>query len=281
MKEPASSANYQIRAVDRALDILEVFLRKEPELSLAAICEQTGLPKSTVFKILAVLEQREYVRKGQNESSYRIGLQAFRLGSRYLAGLSLVELARPSLERLTARFSGCLANLGILHESKVLYLDIVENSRPRLHHSHIGMQDPASCTALGKALLAGLPDAELLLLVQGMEMPRFTAHSLTDACTLGVHLAQVRRQGYALDDEESSLGALCIGAAICDHQGRAVAAISLSGVKAAIAQQVPEMAAELRQAAAEISRLLGYDGQVQRSEAALSLLEGGGVQQSV
>jgi DNA-binding IclR family transcriptional regulator len=260
MKESTPAPNYQIRAIDRALDILEAFLRREPKLSLAALCQKTGLPKSTVFKILAVLEQREYVRKDQNDGAYRIGLQCFRLGSRYLADLTLVELVRPSLERLAATFNNCVVNLAVLHEGKVLYLDIVESYRPRLHHGYIGMQDPAHCTALGKALLAGLPDDELDALLAQLDLNRATSHTITDRKELRAHLELVRRQGYSVDDEESALGTLCVGAGILDQNGRTVAAISLSGIKAAVVHQLPEMPAHLRQAAAEISRSLGYCG---------------------
>ena len=88
MTERATSErpNYQIRSVERALDVLEAFTADDPALNIDALCERAHLPKSTAFKILSVLEHREYVQKSQDGGNYRVGFQAFEEGNNYLAG---------------------------------------------------------------------------------------------------------------------------------------------------------------------------------------------------
>lgn len=251
-------ANYQVRALDRALDILELFLA-EPELSLLEISARAHLPKSTVFKLLAVLEQRGYVCQGQREGTYRIGLQAFRTGRCYLVGKGgLTQIARPTLEDLARRFSRSLASLGVLYRDRAIILDTVESGELYPLRRIPGAEMPLHATALGKALLSGLPDNELDLILARLDLLAVTPRTITDHAALRAHLDLVRRQGYALDDEESGAGIICLASVVRDHTGQMVGAISISAVKAALEADLPQAAQRITLAAREVSRLLGF-----------------------
>lgn len=259
MDEDASRLNYRIRALDRALNILEAFTVEKPELDLNAICERTNLPKSTVFKILAVLEDRGYVRRSEANGNYRIGFQSFDVGNRYLAGLTMLGVVHPFLKKLAARFPQSVTHMAVLSpaETKIVYLDIVSLNASLLLVP-VGTYTYAHCTALGKCLLAGLSEEELDRRLAQIEMPKLTPHTITDPQTLREHLNSVRTQGYALDSEETKPGNLCVGVPVRDRRGSPVASISTSHAKHAMPDEVSTIIAEMRQVAEAASRALGY-----------------------
>ena len=255
----SSKPNYRIRAVERALDVLEAFTIREPALDLDALCHRTGLPKSTVFKILSVLEQRGYVQKHAAEGTYRIGLQAFQVGNQYLAGLTMIEIVHPYLKKLASRFPQSAVHLAVLSPTgnKVVYVDMVTlNTFVVL--GPVGGQAPAHATALGKCLLAGLEEEALERRLADIALPRLTPRTITDFQELREHLQVVRAQGYALDDEETSPGNLCVGIPVRDRQGCTVAAISTAHMKGAMGDDLPTIVSVMRQTSEEVSRLMGY-----------------------
>ncbi len=251
--------NYRIRALDRALNVLEAFTSEHPELDLDAICERTQLPKSTVFKILAVLQARGYVEKSQANGKYRIGFQAYEVGNRYLAGLTVFEVVHPVLKELAARFPTSSAHLAVLSptETRIVYLDIV-SLNIYLSLVPVGSHYPAHSTALGKCLLASLPEPELERRLAQISMPRLTPNTVTDLATLREQLEQIRQQGYSIDDEETSLGYLCVAFPVLDRRGVTIAAISTSHVKELMHDDLATVIAEMRHAASKINRSLGY-----------------------
>ena len=170
-QEPITKPNYRIRAVERALDVLEAFTARDPTLDLDALCQRTGLPKSTVFKILSVLEQRGYVQKDPADGTYRIGLQAFQVGNQYLAGLTMIEIVHPYLKKLASRFPRSAVHLAVLAptEPQVVYVDMV-TLNTFLVLGPVGGQAVAHATALGKCLLAGLEEEALERRLAGIEL---------------------------------------------------------------------------------------------------------------
>ena len=157
-ERPSRRPNYQIRSVERALDILEAFTAREPALDLDTLCSRTDLPKSTAFKILAVLEARGFVQKNGASGEYRVGQHAFQVGNQYLAGLTMLEIVHPFLKQLIKRFPQCAAHLAVLSptETKIVYLDILTLNN-YLVLAPIGSQFWAHAMAWSKCLLARLP----------------------------------------------------------------------------------------------------------------------------
>jgi IclR family KDG regulon transcriptional repressor len=257
-KAPPNSPKYPVRAADRVLDILELFLGVS-ELNLTEVANRAHLTRSTAFKLLSVLEQRGYVCRERSGDKYRIDLQAFRVGRQYLVNQGgLTRVARPALEELARFAPGVTSKLSILTHGRVVLLDYIEIDPTGPDSRVIGLEQRAYCTALGKALLAGQPDDVLAALLDELELEWRTPSTVTDKQALRASLEQVRIQGYAVDDEESTLGLIAVAAPIYNERGRVIAAMSVSGIKAALLPDIPLMVERVRLAAQRTSERLGF-----------------------
>lgn len=247
-----------MRAAERVLDILELFLGAS-ELNLTEIASRAHLTRSTAFKLLSVLEQRGYVCRGQSGEKYRIDLQAFRVGRQYLVNQGgLTHVARPALEDLARFAPGVTSKLSILTHGRVVLLDYVEIDPTGPDSRVIGLEQRAYCTALGKVLLAGQPDDVLAALLDELALEWRTPNTITNRQALLATLEQVRVQGYAIDDEESTLGLIAVAAPIYNERGRVIAAMSVSGIKSALHADVPLMVERVCLAARRTSEQLGF-----------------------
>jgi DNA-binding IclR family transcriptional regulator len=256
--DAAPAANYQVRALERALDIVDAFSLAEPELTLTAIAARVGLAKSTATRLLAVLEERGWLERSAETDRYRIGVRAFEVGNIYIQTTTLEGEARPILRDLAAA-CGQTANLGVLRGGEVVHIAVVAPDRPIRFTTAIGQREPAHSTGLGKALLAALPLDELDRVIARQPLAARTERTITDPAALAAHLAAVRAQGYALDDEEDYDGLRCVAAPVRDARGAIVAAISVSGLAGELDDAaLPRYIAAVRRAAGEVSARLGY-----------------------
>jgi IclR family acetate operon transcriptional repressor len=150
-------------------------------------------------------------------------------------------------------------NLAILDGLQILYLDVIESSHTFRFASQIGARRPLHCTALGKAMLAHMPENELKELLPALRFERLTQRTFTQPAKFRKELSRTRLQGYALDDEEAVLGARCIAAPVFDVGGRVLGGISVSGPLTRITQErIPTFAAIVKKAAQSVSSRLGY-----------------------
>ncbi|MGH2559437.1 MAG: IclR family transcriptional regulator [Thermomicrobiales bacterium] len=258
--EAPSGTNYQVRALERALDILGAFSVSTPELTITKLAELAGLPKSTVIRLVSILVERRYLERVPETELLRIGVRLFEIGSIYIQTTSLETEARPIMARL-ANETGQTANLGVLDQGDLVHIAIEAPDRPLRYWATIGKREDAHYTGLGKALLAAMAAGEFERHLAQHTLVRQTEKSITDPEELRVELARVRAQGYALDDEESTLGIRCIAAPVLDQSGKTVAAVSISGSKAEFADNVmPEYVAAVVRTGRDISRRLGSGG---------------------
>lgn len=253
----STQAHYQVRALERALDILDAFSLRQPELSLSDVALRADLAKSTALRLLAILEDRGYVERSPDTERYRIGVRAFEVGSIYIQSTSLESEAHPFLRRLATECNQT-ANLGILHRGEIVHIAVVPPERPIRFWATVGQREHAHCTGLGKALLACLSAAELDALIAQHGLSVRTPHSIVEGDALRRELDRVRARGYALDNEESEIGLKCVAAPIRDHRDRCVAAVSISGPAAEFSDHtLPAYVASVTRAAREISARLG------------------------
>lgn len=251
---------YTAPAVEAALSILET-LGATPEMGVTDLARKLGLGKSSVYRLLATLARRGYVEKNPQSERYRLTYRLFAVASPAADRFGLREAAHPVMQRLAAQ-TGETVNLGVLDGTRVVNLHRVESRHLLRVHLEVGHGAPAHATALGKVLLAALEPAELSRRLRGRRLEALTRHTIRDRRTLGKALARVREQGVALDDEECSLGLRCVAAPILDHRGSVVAALSISGPTHRLPDPVlPRRGEEVRAAAREISRRLGYSSQ--------------------
>jgi IclR family acetate operon transcriptional repressor len=259
--QPAA-ANYQVRALERALDIVGAFTLAEPELTLTAIAARVGLAKSTATRLLAVLEERGWLERSAATDRYRIGVRAFEIGNIYIQTTTLESEAQPILRHLATTCQQT-ANLGILRQGEVVHIAVVAPDRPIRFSTPVGLRDSAHLTGLGKALLAALPGDELAAVIARHGLPGRTARTITTPEALRANLAEIRSRGYALDDEEAFDGLRCIAAPIRDARGETIAAVSISGLASEFNESaLPRYIAAVQDAARAISARLGNGVQV-------------------
>src|SRR6267143_4120081 len=253
-----SRSSYRIQVLDRALAALAALAESSSDCSLAELCPALGLHKSTAHRLMMVLEQHRLVVKNPDTGRYKLGLRLYELGSRAIDGLDLRGRARPYLDRLQERF-GETVFFCILDEGQVFYMEKVESQRSVRTACTVGSRAPAYCTAVGKAMLAELSEAEVNKIVRRWGLKPVTPNTIRTASALKVELKAVRSRGYAIDDEEKEEGLRCIGAAVRSHSGKLAAAVSVSGPAFRMTKErVPEIGRALMQAAGKLSAELGY-----------------------
>jgi DNA-binding IclR family transcriptional regulator len=253
-------ADLILSTLDKGLRILEVLAGDTGSgLTLTELARVLGMHRSTLFRFLATLRARGYVDRDPATDRYRLGAQALVLASAYLSRLDVRRVARPVLEALCDRTQE-LVHLTMLDQGDVITIDRIEGKQPVSLQTELGARRPAYCTASGKAILAYLPVEEVArILARGM--PRHTLRTITTPEHLHEHLAEIRRCGYAVDDEERIEGVRCAAAPVFDFDGRIVGALSV----AAPALRTPidrltRLGEEATSAAADVSRRLGFAG---------------------
>jgi len=257
-KRPLKSP-YQIQVLDRALAVLRALSQEGPDLSLAQISGLLRLHKSTAHRLIMVLEGHKLIERNFKTGTYRLGMKLFELGTRAVSQLDLRERARPILERLV-RETDETVHLCIYDHGEVVYVDKVEPARSVRLASTVGRRHPAFCTAVGKAMMALMPEENVEAAVQKHGLNPLTRKTIGSLGELKTELAKVRKLGYAIDDEENEEGVSCVGAAVRGASGEVVAAISVSGPSfRLLTSKIPVVAKSVIGAASRLSEELGYD----------------------
>lgn len=249
---------YHVQVLDRAVALIETLACESQDLTLGELYERLGIHKSTVYRLLMVLERHGFVEKSPQNGRYRLGLKFFELANSVTARLDFRERARPHLERLVAETNETV-HLCILNQGEVVYLEKVEASRTFRIPSIVGGRYPAHCGAAGKALLAFLSETELEELIRKRGLRRFTSQTITSPRALKAELRRIAERGYSIDNEEFEEGLKCLGAPVRDYSGRVIAAISLAGPAFRLTKdRLPVVARGVVKAANELSAELGY-----------------------
>lgn len=257
----APRSPYQVQVLDRALAILDTLSAEGPDLSLGEISEKLQLHKSTAHRLIMVLERHKLIERNSVNGRYRLGLKLFELGTRAVSQLDLRERARPFLERLVLETSETV-HLCILDDSEVVYLDKVEPTRSVRMATSIGRRNPAHCTAVGKAIMAYLPESQVEAIVRKQGMKAMTANTITSFAELKKELGMVRERGYAVDNEEIEEGVRCVGCVVRNFSGEPLAAISISAPAFRLTKEkVKSLSQPVVAAANALSRELGFKAQ--------------------
>ena len=232
-----------VRSVDRSLAILEV-LGGANDVALADIAARTGLAPSTAHRLLATLLARGYAIQSHANGRYMLGYKITELagviGER--AG-RLRALARPHLEAVREA-TGETASLSVLAPPNAVYIEQVEGLRSVRMLARIGAAVPAHASAAGKVLLAASPPDALSTMLGGDALPALTPSTITSVAALQQELDQIRRQGFAVDDQEHEIGVTSVAVASFDRNGAAVA-ISVTAPSLRIAPHDLGVVAEL------------------------------------
>jgi len=254
----------KVQSLDRTFDILEILANEQNGLTLAQISEKLDLPKSTVHRLVGVLLQRSFVRKSSDTNRYRLGPGFIGLCSHYLNNLELKTESSPFMSELS-RTTGNTVFIAIRQQTRMVYVDSQEQFNSLRKYSIIGQQKPLYCTSLGKALLMGLSDDEIRILLAQEVFERRGPNTHMNIESLLQDIRECRRRGWALDNQEAEPAINCVAAPIYDYRGQVIASISTTWILAQHPEMVPEKIATLvMKAAANISSNMGYIGESSR-----------------
>jgi DNA-binding IclR family transcriptional regulator len=254
---------YRVQVLDRALSIVDVLAASDRALGASEISEHLRLNKSTVHRLMAVLERKYYVERDVQTGKYRLGLKLAELGSVALSRFDLHAAAAPFVERLM-RETGETAHLGVLRQNEVISLTNAESGRSVRTPATVGRRSPVHCTSLGKALLAFQPPQQINEFLRRYRFTGFTPNTIRRLDRFRAELEKVRSHGFAMDNEEFEEGLRCVGAPVRDHSGNVIAAISIAGPAFRISpNRMPGLIRSVVNVAADMSESLWY-----RAEAA-------------
>jgi DNA-binding IclR family transcriptional regulator len=246
-----ASSKYTVPMVEHVVKILESFAGSEVELNLKDISRISNVGTTSTFRILHTLTNLKFIFKNVETGKYRLGPGMLQATWRPSGTNKLGEYASPYLGRLHQRFNETV-NLAALEGKKIIYLDIRESSRIFRMTASIGADLPIHATALGKAIGALLPKDQLDDALRECDWFRFTPHTITGQTKWLAGLAKIRKQGYAVDKEETELGAVCIAAPILDRSKIVVGGVSISGPAPRILASHDQIVGDLKEAAKEI-----------------------------
>ncbi len=216
-----------VQSVERIFQLIESLAAHPAGAGLQRLAQDTDLAKSTVHRLLASLVSLGYAAQDEN-GRYRLTLKMFELSSGIVNSMDIMDVAKVHLERLAQR-TGEAVHLVIRDGQDIVYIYKTESGPMRMS-SRVGLRSPLYCTGVGKAILATLPADEVTNIWQHTTPQKLTTHTIVEFDALQAQLAEVRTNGYAIDDEENELGVRCVAVAIPGVGGRADSAFSISGL---------------------------------------------------
>ena len=255
MKDPNQ---YNVRAVERALQILECFDDEHPERGISEIAQAVDLHKATAYRIVTTLVNYGYLEWAAEGQKYRLGLELTNLGFKVIRRMDLRHEALPYMKELVQEWDET-CDLSIFDQGRVFYIEVLRGNHALTISAAVGQRLPVHCTASGKLFLAFLPEAELNAILNH-PMDTYTDNTVTSRDELFDQLEKIRNQGYAVDYEEYELGICAVAAPIFNRRGSVIAAIGgPSPTSRMTPERIMEIAEAYKKAAQAISRRMGYN----------------------
>ncbi len=242
----------EVQTLARGLRILDLLAAAEEGLSTTELANELGIDKSIISRLLQTLVQYGYSERNEQTRRYYLGNHVQEIGRQAGQYSSLREISEPYLQQL-GKETGENAHLSVYSGRQALTIADVPSTEPLRVVSEVGRRVPLHCSAIGKCLLAF---SEIPLPI---EFPRFTERTIINSAQLQLNLEQARLQGYALDDEELTLGVRGLATPIRNREGRTIATAGLSGPSVRLTlESIPHLTQLLIKTANEISSVLGY-----------------------
>jgi DNA-binding IclR family transcriptional regulator len=254
MKDPT---DYNVRAVERALQIMGCFDDVHPERGISEIAQVVGLHKATAHRIVTTLVNYGYLERADDGQRYRLGLELTNLGYKVIRRMDLRREAHPYMKELVETWDET-CDLSIFDHGQAFYIEILRGNRALTISAAVGQRLPAHSTASGKLFLAYLPADELDALLS-QPLDAYTDNTITSPDELRKQLKKIREQGYAVDYEEYEAGVCAVAAPIFNRAGNVIAAIGgPSPMSRMTPERITEIAKAFKEAAKAISHRMGY-----------------------
>lgn len=243
------SSRWKVGSVVKALGVLSCFAQSRQDLTMADMSRMLGFPKSTLLNLVRTLESEGYLYRVKHSQSYRLSYKILELAYFMRSSMPINQYALPLMEDLQT-MSGENVYLTTHVNGRILYLEALYSGSRSAKYSVSGKTLPMHCTSCGKAILSYMSQGEVERIIDQWGLASVTPNTITDRVTLFEELQRIKQLGYALDDEEESLGVKCVAVAVRNSLGLAVGALSISGSSISMKDEIlPRYAAELAKAA--------------------------------
>jgi IclR family KDG regulon transcriptional repressor len=247
-----------VRAIDRAIDLLNVFTMEHPELTIDEIVAFSRLPKTTAYRILYTMEQRGLIRYNPETLKYKLGLKLLEYAGVVTTFLDIRQEAEDLLIELQTKAQQTVI-MAVPEQETMVYVYKRENPEGLKYASFIGLRRPLSYGVLGQVMLAYLEPVQVERLLQKQPVPKLTEHTVTDPNLLQERLEQIRQEQIYVDREETFIGGIGVGAPVFNDEGKLIAALAIIGPSAQLVEKQLEAAKVMVTAAAnQISAKMGY-----------------------
>jgi DNA-binding IclR family transcriptional regulator len=247
-----------IQSVNRALDILFLFTNTTPRLGITDISKLLGLTKPTVHGLVQTLTSRGFLHQDSETRKYSLGLRIHELGTILSGTLKINQVGAGPARRL-ADATNHMIRIAIWDRDEILVTYNIFPGSQAINYQQLGPRVPAYCSASGKALLAMMPSQKVTEYLKQTTLKPYTPNTITTVKELKKALDMARVNGYAEDREEYLPGLYCVSAPIFNQSGKPYAAISVSGgLRFFPDKELEEISRQMKDAAAEISRSMGY-----------------------
>jgi len=248
-----------MRTLNRTLDILEVFLKVEIDsIRLSELVKQSGLKRATVNRIVSDLADRGYLSQMKPRGKYYLGTKFVRFNQLIMQKSRLGQVAPLHLAKLAESVKDCVF-LTVPDGETAMVSAVIDSQHILRIALEVGTLIPLYCTGQGKAMLAGMTEAELDRYLSTVTLKRLTENTITDPGELKAHLRTVAKEGVAYDDEDQYIGIRNVAAGIMNAEGKVIASVGAIGPSVRMTKaRMREIMPQVKLCAAEISRALGY-----------------------
>ena len=218
------------RTTERSVQILQIIAKSNEGMEMDEICERLSIPRTSCYDILVTLVHLGMLEVNTGvKRSYKIGLNAYRIGMSYMNNRNISEIIAPALKELSKELKKTCF-FGVLEGDKIVYISKFEPENPIITTATIGTKNPIYNTSLGKAILSTMSDEEIKGVLSGIELKQATRFTITDREELIKNIELVRVRGFALDERELEEHMECVGVPIFDEKKECIGAISASSL---------------------------------------------------
>lgn len=248
-----------VQSVDRAITVLEI-LAREGHAGVSEVAAEIGVHKSTAFRLLAALEERDLVEQNTDRGKYQLAFGILRLASAIPTRIDMVRQAQPIMDALALQFDETI-NLAVVREHYAVNVQQSRSTAAVASQNWVGQLTPLHATSSGKILLAYMPDEQRDAILDQAGLPKLTEHTVTSRKALLDQLAEIRETGLATAFEELEVGLNASATAIRDHTGEVVGALSASGPAFRYDRaRIKSTEEDLKLAGSRISHRMGWLG---------------------
>ena len=251
------SSGHTLSSVRNAARLLKEFSSSQPDFGVSELARRLDLGKSTVHRLLSTLAAENLLTQDPDTGRYRLGLAMYDLGNTAVNTLDLHEALAPPMTHLR-NLTGETVQAAVLDHREVIYIERLDSPNTLKLFLEVGKRNSAYDTSTGKCLLAHLDEAALARTLDGWKLAKKTEFTVTTHRALRQQLAEIRSQGYAINDGESELGVLSVAAPVRDRSRAVVAAISVAGPDSRLKPALLKLTQAVMETAATASNHLGY-----------------------